>query len=192
MAPNFDLLVLTPRLALQTNPDVSSVSHCPAYHQVMHILQLLTLVLCTAILAIEAANSEPEEDQNVEDCVPRPDIQPRNITGARLDRPRFSITWSDCVTNYANITEEDDSCIYKGVMEDDSKSSVLVTGCKEIDVQIHSEVYGDWIFTVRNGSAMALVIDDVPHWEPDYETDYEENKDFYLEFPIRPENVGRH
>merc|ERR1719341_591938 len=84
--------------------------------------------------AIEAnmeANTKTETDANTK-CIKRPEINPRNITLARLDRPAvLTLTWSDCAITYAHLKDKAD-CIYSGALDVDKDSSVLVTGCKEM------------------------------------------------------------
>merc|ERR1712129_236974 len=82
------------------------------------------------------------------ECVERPEIQTRNITFARLTDLRLTLTWSDCTETYADLKLEgdEDDCIYDGGLEGDSDSKVLVTGCEDIEVQIHSVLIGDWLF----------------------------------------------
>ena len=98
----------------------------------------------------------------------------------------LTLTWSDCAINYAHLKDKKD-CIYSGKMDGDEDSSVLVTGCKNSDVQIQSKVIGDWIFTTKNGQALALVYND---YDYDHQ-DYEENPDFDLQFPVVAEGDGR-
>lgn len=89
--------------------------------------------------------------------------------------------------NYADLEDMDD-CIFSGVVEGDLESTLLVTGCEDedIDVQIHSEVFGDWIFPTKNGEALAIVFDEDDY---DYEyKDYIENDNFDEQFPIVPED----
>ena len=105
-------------------------------------------------------------------CKKRSGNADRNITRALFGKkefPYFYIQWSDCKHNFAKITEADEkNCIFDGKMEDDPSSKVLITGCYGEDngVQIHSEVYGDWLFTTRDGRAFALEFnEDEDHYE---------------------------
>merc|ERR1712129_543188 len=118
-------------------------------------------------------------------CVERPEIQPRNITFARLTDLRLTLTWSDCAKTYADLKLEgdEDDCIYEGGFEDDSDSKVLVTGCEDIEVQIHSVVIGDWLFTTKDGHALAIDMGDY-----DYHSDTLENPEFENMFPTAEKN----
>ena len=92
--------------------------------------------------------------------------------------------------NYADLGDEGD-CIFTGMVMGDPNSSVLVTGCEDedIDVQIHSEVFGDWLFPTKDGVPQPLYGED----EPDYDDypDYIVNEDFDNQFPVVPETNQR-
>ena len=120
------------------------------------------------------------------DCTPRPDIQPRNITMARLSNLRLFLTWSDCGMSYADLMDEGD-CIFTGKMMGDPSSSALVTGCEDedIDVQIHSKVFGDWLFPTKDGVVQPLYGDDEPDYE--YYPDYIDDGSFDEQFPVLAE-----
>ena len=134
--------------------------------------------------------TETTSNANTE-CIERPEIQPRNITFARLRSLRLSLTWSDCVKNYADLEDKKD-CIYIGVVEGDAESSVLVTGCEDedINVQIQSVVFGDWLFPTKNGHALAIENDDDYNYDDGF-LDYVENPDFETQFPVAPESNQR-
>merc|ERR1712129_27070 len=126
------------------------------------------------------SNEAPKE------CVERPEIQPKNITFARLTDLRLTLTWSDCAKTYAGLKLEadEDDCIFDGVFEDDSDSKVLVTGCEDIEVQIHSVVIGDWLFTTKDGHALAIEIGDYDY----FTLDTLENPEFENMFPTAENN----
>ena len=91
---------------------------------------------------------------------------------------KYFINWSDCEMTCGTFTDADwEDCIFEGFLNGDPKSSaLLVTGCLDEDnsVQIHSEKYGDHIFTtdVFTDEARALVFDE-DEFDYEYE-DYEE------------------
>ena len=113
-----------------------------------------------------------------EECKAMPEVNPRNITFARIVKQKLVLTWSDCSVSYADLRETDD-CIYEGMIDKDTTSTVLVTGCKgeDIDVQIQSELIGTWIFPTKDGRALAITIDDNHYHE------VLENPEFEQEFP---------
>ena len=140
---------------------------------------------------MKAPVEEPATEAPVAvDCTPRPDIQPRNITMARLSNLRLFLTWSDCGMSYADLMDEGD-CIFTGKMMGDPSSSALVTGCEDedIDVQIHSKVFGDWLFPTKDGVVQPLYGPD----EPDYMhyPDYIDDGSFDEQFPVVPEGNQR-
>merc|ERR1712204_128582 len=107
-----------------------------------------SLVEKTLVEVYKTRSSSPIPDRP---CQANPEINPRNISMAwlSLDGDKFFITWSDCSINTCTITKADlVDCIFKGYIEDDAESRVLVTGCIEEDngVQIQSKVYGDILF----------------------------------------------
>jgi len=130
-------------------------------------------------------NQNLPSNEASKECVERPEIQPRNITFARLTDLRLTLTWSDCAKTYADLKLEgdEDDCIYDGGFEDDSDSKVLVTGCEDIEVQIHSVVIGDWLFTTKDGHALAIDMGDY-----DYYSDTLENPEFENMFPTAEKN----
>jgi len=138
----------------------------------------------TATTELEKTTVQASEANT--ECIERPEIQPRNITFAHLRGLRLTVTWSDCVENYADLMDKDD-CIYKGVVEGDPESSVLVTGCEDenINVQIHSSVFGDWLFPTKDGHALAIENDDNYNYYYG-EEDYVENPEFEAQFPVIP------
>ena len=103
---------------------------------------------------------------------------------------RLILTWSDCEKNYADLENKGD-CIHDGIVTGDQESTVLVTGCddEKIDVQIHSELIGDWIFSTVDGLAFAL---EAIESDDGYDyIDYFENPEFDLEFLVVPEDNYR-
>ena len=77
---------------------------------------------------------------------------------------RLSVTlkWSNNETSSLNLKRLNwNHCIYKGSFEDESNSTVLLTGCRNEmrGIQIHSVIYGDTLASVAANGDIQIFLD---------------------------------
>lgn len=99
----------------------------------------------------------------------------------------LTLNWDDQEADKASLFDEGD-CIYTGHLARDALSDVLVTGCEdtEVSVQVQSELVGDRIFSLKNGS-----IEYVTFEKDELYQDYIENEEFESQFGVVAEKNGR-
>merc|ERR1719318_78608 len=90
-----------------------------------------------------------------------------NLVSVNFNNLTLELNWGDQERDLAHLVDFGD-CIYDGHLVRDNLSRVLVTGCQNdsLGVQIHSDLVGDWIFSLENGS-----IDKIEFAEEDFYCD---------------------
>jgi len=99
------------------------------------------------------------------------------------------LTWDNNEEEAVQLVDDGSgSCIYEGYFPSDLPSNILVTGCQSdyVGVQIHSEQFGSYFFSLVNGEIQYPTFS-----EEDYHDDYIENDDFDNEFGVASQGNGR-
>jgi len=91
----------------------------------------LKFVLMTAVTIVNAKPTEkPASDRQL-------------LTASLM----LELKWSDQATKIVqlkNIGEVEEDCFYSGLFVEDPRSDILVTGCKVKNIQIKSDIFGDY------------------------------------------------